>query len=75
MRGELLVPATAVAADWPRRVANAIRYLLAVAEAPLAQPFEQLAAAPASPAEGRTYYDTALHKVRTWDGTTWQSHW
>jgi hypothetical protein len=75
MRGELLVPPVASAADWPRRVASAVRYLLAVAEVPLAQPFEALPSAPASPGEGRTYYDTALHKVRTWDGSAWQSHW
>jgi hypothetical protein len=38
-------------------------------------PFEMLSAAPASPAEGRTYYDTTLHKVRTWDGSAWQNYW
>lgn len=35
-------------------------------------PFEPLASAPSSPAEGRTYYDTTLHKARTWNGTAWQ---
>lgn len=34
-----------------------------------------LAAAPSGPVEGESYYDTTLHKTRTWDGTTWQNHW
>lgn len=38
-------------------------------------PFQELASAPSSPTEGQTYYDTALHKVRTWDGTAWQAYW
>lgn len=38
-------------------------------------PFQELASAPSSPTEGQTYYDTALHKVRTWDGSLWQDHW
>lgn len=35
----------------------------------------QLPAAPASPTEGATYYDTTLHKTRTFDGANWQNHW
>lgn len=32
---------------------------------------QNLAVAPSSPAEGWAYYDTALHKARYWNGTTW----
>ena len=35
----------------------------------------KLASAPGSPVEGESYYDTALHKTRTWDGSAWQNHW
>jgi hypothetical protein len=35
----------------------------------------QYATAPTSPVEGQSYYDTALHKSRTWDGTTWNNWW
>lgn len=35
----------------------------------------KLAAAPGSPVEGESYYDTVLKKVRTYDGTVWQNHW
>lgn len=35
----------------------------------------QYASAPASPVEGQSYYDTALHKARTWDGSAWQAWW
>jgi hypothetical protein len=38
-------------------------------------PFMSLDTAPSSPTEGFTYYDTALNKVRTWDGSAWQAHW
>jgi hypothetical protein len=33
-----------------------------------------LASAPGSPVEGDSYYDSTLHKTRTYDGTTWQNH-
>ena len=33
------------------------------------------ASPPANPAEGDTYYDKNLKKVRTWDGAAWQNHW
>jgi len=33
------------------------------------------ATAPGSPVEGQAYYDTTLHKLRVWDGTTWQNAW
>lgn len=55
---------------WVRQVASAINYLLGRTRLP----FEQLTAAPADPAEGTTYYDLTLHKVRTFDGTAWQDH-
>lgn len=41
----------------------------------LQYPFEELAAAPGSPGEARTYYDTVLHKLRVWDGSAWQNCW
>jgi len=34
--------------------------------------FPELSAAPTSPFENLTYYDTTLHQLRTWDGTAWQ---
>lgn len=76
MRTELLVPVDNKRLDWPRKVANAVQYLLSVAEVPLpapTNPFQQLAAAPATPTEGQTYYDTVLHKARTWNGSSWNN--
>lgn len=35
----------------------------------------RLGSAPGGPVEGDSYYDTALHKVRTWDGSAWNNHW
>jgi hypothetical protein len=37
-------------------------------------PFPQFDTAPADPLPGFTYYDTALGKVRTWDGAIWNNH-
>lgn len=34
---------------------------------------QNLAVAPSSPSPGRIYYDTALSKLRYWDGSAWQS--
>ncbi|HEY9171793.1 MAG TPA: hypothetical protein VI136_05870, partial [Verrucomicrobiae bacterium] len=31
--------------------------------------------APSSPGEGDLYYDSALHKLRVYDGTSWQNCW
>ncbi len=31
--------------------------------------------APGAPVEGQSYYDSGLHKLRTWDGSQWQSWW
>jgi len=33
------------------------------------------AALPGSPVEGMTAMDSTDHKLKTWDGTTWQAHW
>jgi|SRR5690349_209778 len=54
---------------------TAITALQTDAATRLHYPFESLASAPSTPAEGRTYYDTTTHKAMTWDGTTWQPHW
>jgi hypothetical protein len=35
----------------------------------------RLAADPASPATGQTYYNTVSNKLRCWDGTAWQVLW
>ncbi len=71
----IVVPVDNRRLDWPRLVANAVNAGQNVGESRVSNPFEPLATAPSSPTEGQTYYDTALHKVRTWDGTTWQNHW
>jgi hypothetical protein len=69
------IPESATRQDWPRLVAqsanNSQKRLAALESAYLGV----LAAAPASPVEGQTYYDSVLHKMRTWDGTAWQNHW
>jgi hypothetical protein len=54
--------------DWMRQVATKVNPLLQ------GYPFMSLDSAPASPTESFTYYDTTLHKVRTWDGSAWQNH-
>jgi len=83
MTDPLVVPVDNKTIDWPRRVANAFAAVRRIVAEMIAaavstgkqEPFEMLASAPASPGEGRTYYDTTLHKARTWDGTAWQDHW
>ena len=55
--------------DWMRMVALQVNPVLQ------GYPYMQLDAAPDSPTEGFTYYDRALKKVRTFDGTNWQNHW
>lgn len=37
-------------------------------------PYQSLDTAPSSVEAGFTYYDTALGKVRTWDGAAWNNH-
>ena len=59
--------------DWRRNVALAVNWALGRDRQRL--PYEALATAPASPVEGQTYYNTATHKVMTYDGTAWQAHW
>jgi hypothetical protein len=66
----MTIPESGAARDWPRRVAQAVNQLLRGA-----QGFERLSVAPVDPFEGRSYYDTTLQKVRTWDGSAWQGHW
>ena len=75
------VPSFGGGVEWIRKAALAINWLLgplgrrvAALEAKAPLPFEPSATAPASPVEGQTYYDTATHKVRTYDGTAWQDH-
>jgi len=75
-----LVPVDGKSISWPREVANAINNLAGWVRGmqsldDAGQVFNSLSAAPSDPVEGATYYDTALHKVRTWDGTAWQDHW
>ncbi len=35
----------------------------------------QYNAAPATPVEGQSYYDTTTHHAYTWDGAAWQAWW
>lgn len=56
-------------ADWMRIVATKVNPILQ------GRPFMELSSAPPSPTRGFTYFDTAMSKVRTWDGANWQNHW
>lgn len=73
------VPETAHRQDWPRLVAAhaaSIAEKVAALETYTATSFTFTpTTAPTSPVEGQTYMDSALHKLRTWDGTAWQNHW
>ena len=69
MSARPLVPVDGNNADWPRQVANAVNRLNINF-----YPFPSLAVAPTAPGEGQTYYDTALHNVRTWNGSAWMNH-
>jgi hypothetical protein len=64
-----MIPETNNRADWPRLVAHAVNRMTKGARG-----FERLDAAPLVPVAGRTYYDTTINKVRTFDGTVWQNH-
>lgn len=55
--------------DWMRMVSLQVNPILQ------GMPPLRLNAAPADPSEGLTYYDTVLHKMRTYDGSNWQNHW
>lgn len=65
----MTVPETATNKDWPRRVAQAVNRMLLGARG-----FERRDSEPADPFEGQSYYDTATHKARTWDGAAWNDH-
>lgn len=52
--------------EWRRQVAMALNAM---------QLPEQLAAPPANPVAGQTYFDTTTSKSRTWDGTAWWDLW
>lgn len=72
-----LVPVDGKTLDWPRRVANAINALTRTVLG-LQQPTTtayQPTTEPSDPTEGVTYYDSATHKLRVYDGTTWQDAW
>ena len=64
------VPATwSNVPDWMRMVARDLN--------PLVQgyPYMQLDSEPTDVEEGFTFYDTTAHVGKTWDGTSWRSHW
>lgn len=69
------VPVDGRGLDWPRKVANAINRLQTIMTARATNPFEALAAAPASPTEGQAYYSLTDHKLKVFDGTVWQNLW
>lgn len=72
-----LVPVDGKTLDWPRRVANAIN-ALARNVLTLQQPKTtayQPTTEPTDPVEGLAYYDSGTHKLRVYDGTTWQDAW
>jgi len=71
----LPVPVDAKISDWPRRVANAINGLIDLVRNRGAYPFEPLDADPDDPEPGRTYYNTATNRARTWDGAVWRNLW
>lgn len=69
------VPVDGKTLDWPRKVANAINWLLDIVGQRETLPFQMLTAAPADPVEGQVYYSTTDHMARVWDGSTWQDLW
>lgn len=69
--GMQLVPVDGKRTDWPRLVANAVNALIKEYRVRVTNPFMQLDTAPFQPTEGQTYYDTTLHQVRVWNGTSW----
>lgn len=66
-----MIPASSAASiqEWQRLVALAVNPRIS------GYPFPAFDTAPANPSAGYTYYDTALTKVRTWDGSAWNNHW
>lgn len=71
----LPVPVDAKISDWPRRVANAINGLIEMMRDRGEYPFEPLDTDPDNAAAGRTYYNTATNKARTYDGSVWRDLW
>ncbi len=64
----MIPPSWANIKDWQRIVALKVNPSLQ------GYPFMSLPAAPTDPRAGMTYYDTALGKVRTWNGSSWNNH-
>ncbi|MGN7930304.1 hypothetical protein [Sphingopyxis sp. 22461] len=78
----MTIPRYSRTSDWPRLVADAVNALENKVKALLgatAYTVETITftpiAEPASPVEGMTYMDSTSHKLRTYNGTTWQDHW
>ena len=79
----LRIPVTAtLMPEWVRKCATTVNQMLADQQADevmearrSVQPFEMRSSAPASPLEGRAYYDTTTHKAYVFDGTVFQPLW
>jgi len=79
-----MIPVDARTKDWPRKVANDVNRLLVriglidgrvgALEAPETITFTPIAE-PLAPVEGMTYMDSTSHKLRVFDGTSWQDCW
>jgi hypothetical protein len=77
-----MIPRYLSTSDWPRKVADEVNRLLvrvAALEGATAYSVDAVTftptTEPTSPTEGLTYMDSTSHKLRTYDGTTWQDHW
>lgn len=68
-------PSAQAMPGWFRSAAILINSLLTSVETTQTNPFQMLAAAPSTPVEGQAYYDMATHKLRVYDGTSWQDAW
>jgi len=64
-----VIPLSSKEPDWAAKVAVALNMIQR------GYPYLQLDAEPSDVREGFTFFDTTAHKVKTWDGTTWQAHW
>lgn len=71
------VPLTAGTKDWPRLVSGAVRRLGERLDAVELPDLIKLIprAEPTSPEEGWAYMDSTTHKLRVYDGTTWNDCW
>lgn len=77
MANDRVLPETANRSDWPRlasQIVNKLVNRVRVLESPSTFTLTP-GTAPASPVEGQTYYDATAHKMKCWDGTTWQAFW